>query len=130
MEFSDGSTVSFTMVAFTSAICMRETRLHFTDGEIIGDMNKIVIHDFRRNKTTTRHPHSTGGHGGGDLGLAATFVNAIRSRDQTAVGTDVTEVLNSHITVFAAEHSRREGRVVNCADFARDARATIGATQA
>ena len=39
--FDNDTTVSFTMVAFTEAICDRQLRMHFTHGEIIGDMTKV-----------------------------------------------------------------------------------------
>lgn len=104
---------------------MRQTRFHFTDGEIVGDMSKFVVTDFRQRKTTTRHPHSLGGHGGGDLGLIGAFVEAVRTRRQEVLGTDATEVLNSHLTVFAAEHSRLIGQVVDCAEFEKEVRAKM-----
>ena len=64
-----------------------------------------------------------GGHGGGDLGLISTFVEAVRTRSQDVLGVDVDDIFRSHLTVFAAEKSRREGSVVNVSDFERDAKA-------
>ncbi|KAG5637464.1 hypothetical protein H0H81_004481 [Sphagnurus paluster] len=127
LEFSDGSTASFTMVAYTSAICERQTRLHFTHGEIVGDMNTYTVSDFRSGKTTRHVPvHETGGgHGGGDLGLIGAFVEAVATGRQEVLGTDVGEVLRSHLTVFAAETSRREGRVVDCVAFEKEARQRV-----
>ncbi|KII94675.1 hypothetical protein PLICRDRAFT_97754 [Plicaturopsis crispa FD-325 SS-3] len=126
LEFSNGSTASFTMVAYTSAICMRQTRLHFTNGEIIGDMDQFVVTDFSNGRSSTIVPKNEGGgHGGGDLGLIRTFVEAVRSGRQDVLGTDVSEVLKSHMTVFAAEHSRRTGTVVDCAAFEKEARERI-----
>ncbi|KAG6890882.1 hypothetical protein C0995_000839 [Termitomyces sp. Mi166 len=127
LEFSDGSTASFTMVAWTSLICDRQSRLHFTHGEIVGNMESFVVTDFRTGAQTTYKPTKEmgGGHGGGDLGLMGTFVEAVRKGDQGLLGTDVEEVLKSHLTVFAAEKSRREGRVVDCSEFEREVRAGI-----
>ncbi|KAH0840066.1 hypothetical protein J3R83DRAFT_1033 [Lanmaoa asiatica] len=126
IEFSSGATVSFTMVAYTSLICERQTRLHFTHGEIVGDMNTFMVTDFRTGKQTThRPPNEGGGHGGGDLGLTRTFIDAVRLRDQAILGVDVGEILTSHLTVFAAEQSRKEGRVVDCAQFERTIRTDL-----
>lgn len=116
--------MSFTMIAQTERICERQSRLHFSHGEIVGDMNTFTVTDFRTGTTTRHTPPSEGGnHGGGDIGLIRTFVEAVRTGNQELLGTDVTEVLKSHLTVFAAEKSRREGTVVNCADFEREAKA-------
>lgn len=126
LEFENGETASFTMVAFTSAICDRQLRMHFTHGEIIGDMSTFTVTDFRQNKKTTHRPKDEGGgHGGGDTGLIRTFVEAVRVGDQKVLGTDVEEVLKSHLTVFAAETSRRDGKVVDCIEFEQKARESV-----
>ncbi|KAE9410299.1 NAD(P)-binding protein [Gymnopus androsaceus JB14] len=126
LEFENGSTASFTMVAFTSAICNRQLRMHFTHGEIIGDMKTYTITDFRTNRTKTCHPTDEGGgHGGGDIGLIRTFVEAVKTGNQQLLGTDVGEVLKSHMTVFAAEASRRQEKVINCVDFEQKARVAM-----
>jgi|ERR1700691_2555796 len=115
------------MVAYTTAICQRQTRLHFTQGELIGNMKTFTVADFRTGQTTVHRPKlEGGGHGGGDLGLIRTFVEAVRTGKQELLGTDVDEVLKSHLTVFAAEHSRREGKVVDCVEFEKSARAQAG----
>ncbi|KAF9263550.1 streptomycin biosynthesis protein StrI [Marasmius fiardii PR-910] len=132
LEFENGETASFTMIAFTSAICERQLRMHFTHGEIIGDGSKYTVTDFRRRKTTTHIPKNEGGgHGGGDLGLIRAFVEAVRTGNQSILGTDVGEVLRSHLTVFAAETSRRTGTVVDCVLFETQARENLkeGETQ-
>ena len=123
IEFSNGATASFTMVAFTDAICDRQVRLHFSHGEIIGNMHTFTVTDFRKALTKNRVPKNEGGgHGGGDMGLIRSFVDAIRTEKQEVLETNVEEVLRSHLTVFAAEKSRREGRVIDCAEFEREAR--------
>lgn len=128
MEFSGGSTASFTMVAFTSAVCERQTRFHFAHGEIIGDMNTFTVADFRKGTKKVHRPlHEGGGHGGGDLGLIRAFVEAVRTGNQELLGTNVEEVLRSHLTVFAAEISRKEGRVVDCVKLEQDARELVAA---
>ncbi|KZV69841.1 NAD-P-binding protein, partial [Peniophora sp. CONT] len=124
IQFTSGATASFTMIAYTLLQCERQTRLHFTHGEIIGDMTDFTVTDFRANTTKRHSPlREGGGHGGGDLGLIRTFIEAVRTGRQEVLGTDVTDVLNSHLTVFAAEESRRKGVTVDCAQFEKDARA-------
>lgn len=126
-EFSNGATASFTMVAYSDLICDRQTRLHFTHGELVGDMQKFTVTDFRTRRTTTHYPSlEGGGHGGGDLGLIKAFVEAVRTGRQEVLGTNISEVLKSHLTVFAAEHSRREGKVVDCVEFENSARVAAG----
>lgn len=126
LEFANGATVSFTMVAQTSLICERQSRLHFSHGEIVGDMDTFTVTDFRTGQTTHHAPkHEGGHHGGGDLGLIRTFVEAVRTGRQDLLGTDVSEVLKSHLTVFAAEQSRRDGTVVDCEKFEREAKARV-----
>jgi len=122
-QYASGATVSFTMVAYTTLICDRQTRLHFTHGEIVGDMRTFTVTDFRSGQTTVhRPPPEGGGHGGGDYGLVRAFVEAVRMREQGVLGTDVTDVLKSHLAVFAAEHSRKTGSVVDCVEFENAAR--------
>lgn len=130
IEFSSGATASFTMVAFTSLICQRQTRMHFTRGEIVGDGLTFTVTDFA-NGTSKLHtpPDHGGGHGGGDRGISEAFVKAVAEQRQDALGTDVDEVLKSHLTVFAAEKSRRDGQVVDCAAFERSMREKVAAGQ-
>ena len=61
-------------------------------------------------------------HGGGDHGLAKAFVEAVRTKRQEVLGTDMDDVLRSHLTVFAAEKSRKEGRIVDVDEFEKEAR--------
>ncbi|KAJ3488744.1 hypothetical protein NLI96_g2619 [Meripilus lineatus] len=127
LEFSDGATASFTMIAFTSLICDRQTRLHFTHGEIVGDMDRFTVTNFKTRRTEKHTPRGEGGgHGGGDLGLIRAFIEAVKTGRQEALGTDVGEVLRSHLTVFAAERSRLEGRVIDCVEFEQEARKKYG----
>ncbi len=54
MQFENGSTASFSMIAFTKEVCQRKTRLFGTMGEIEGDGTTIKHFDFR-----TQRPAST-----------------------------------------------------------------------
>ena len=53
-------------------------------------------------KNDKKEEKKGGGHGGGDLGLISTFVDAVRTGQQELLGTDVSDVLRSHLAVFAA----------------------------
>ena len=117
-------TASFHMVAFTEKQCERRGRVYGTKGEIEYDGKKIHVHTFADQHTETYYPHQPGGgHGGGDAGLAGSFVAAVddvmnkrRSalKAQTMhVGCTLEDVIRSHAMVFAAEEARRNKTVVN-----------------
>ncbi len=115
MEFEGGRTAVFTMTAFTRQRD-RDTRLFGTRGEITGNGDKIWIYDFLTRKTRevdTNAPDSSilGGHGGGDFGLMASFVNAVARKDRSLILSGPDESLETHLMVFAAEKSRRTGRI-------------------
>lgn len=59
------------------------------------------------------------------MGLIRAFVKAVRERDQSVLGTDVMEVLRSHLIVFAAEKGRRESKVVAVDEFEAEVRKGI-----
>ena len=116
MEFANGVTASFTMTAFTK-MTHRQTMIFGTHGQIKGDGERIEIYDFRTDQTEVIEVNSqaadlTGGHGGGDMGLMQSFVDAVSSRDKSKILSGPTETLETHLMVFAAEKSRREGTVV------------------
>lgn len=50
-------------------------------------------------------------------------MRAVKTGRQELLGTDIDEVLKSHLTVFAAEKSRKEGRVIDVEDFEKDSKA-------
>lgn len=116
MEFANGGTATLTMMAFTeTAAC--QTRIFGTRGEISGDGFKLDVYDFLEEKheeidTRQSGPTAAGGHGGGDEGIMRAFIESVAGRDQTRMGFDVEEALQSHLMVFAAERARLERRVV------------------
>ena len=95
-----GATVSFA-IANTNLVCERQTRLYYTHGEIVCDMDQFTVTNFCSRQTTVHRPSTEGGgHGGGDVGLIRTFVEAVRTRRQDLLCTDITDVLKGHLTVF------------------------------
>ena len=110
------------MVAYTSLMCSRQTRLHFTHGEIVGDMSTFTVTDFRTGRKTTHHPENEDG----GAGLMPAFVKAVRTNNQACLDTHVAEILKSYLTVFAAENSRKEGKVVDCVAYEKYVREELG----
>lgn len=118
IEYDTGVTATMTMSAFSESECSRSTVIQGTKGELIGDMDTFTVFDFlTRTKKTYSPDNGIGAHGGGDAGLAASFVDAIQSSDQSYLGVTPEDVLNSHLVVFAAEKARRDGAVVNFDTF-------------
>eukprot|EP01129_Flabellula_baltica_P010664 TRINITY_DN4526_c0_g1_i5.p1 TRINITY_DN4526_c0_g1~~TRINITY_DN4526_c0_g1_i5.p1 ORF type:complete len:338 (+),score=72.96 TRINITY_DN4526_c0_g1_i5:1161-2174(+) len=119
IEFEGGATATFTMVAFTEKICVRSTRIFGTKGEITGDSTDISVFDFLTGTTTKYHTEvddietQMKGHGKGDYFLMRDFVNAVGTGDVSHLKCTPEDTLNSHLTVFRAEESRRTGSVVN-----------------
>ncbi len=117
MDFTGGQTADFTVTAFTP-IARRMTRLFGTRGSIDGDGRRLRCFEFLTETTEVvdtapvRSGLASGGHGGGDEGLLLAFVDAVRRNDASLIHTTPDEILESHLMAFAAERSRREGRVI------------------
>lgn len=113
MQFQGGRTASFTVVAFTEAICQRRTCIFGTKGELIGDNHTITVFDFlsRTKSSQTAScedvPKPMRGHEGGDYYLMKTFVHAVASGDRSSLASP-DQILQSHALVFAAERTRKQ----------------------
>ncbi|KJX98097.1 NAD binding Rossmann fold oxidoreductase like protein, partial [Zymoseptoria brevis] len=110
-------TANFHMIAQTLAQCHRRGVIYGTAGEIIYDSKSITVNDFERDKTRIYHPEvpENSHHGGGDDGLTACFLKAIRAvqggkgvgdAQGEWLGVTIEEVVRSHAVVFAAEEAR------------------------
>ncbi len=118
MQFENGVTSGFTMTAFTKA-SDRKTRIFGSRGEIYGNGSIIKRYDFLSGKTTeidvTKSDGTINtGHGGGDFGLIKSFITALSKNDKSYILSGVSETLESHLMVFAAEKARRQSCVVEC----------------
>jgi predicted dehydrogenase len=116
LEFQGGRTACFTMTAFNRA-GHRRTRIFGTRGEIHGDGRYIERFDFltdasEKIDTEAIDAGIMGGHGGGDYRVMDSFISAVAHNDPSQILSGPQETLESHLMVFAAEKSRRTGRVV------------------
>lgn len=116
MQFEGGSTATLTMTAFTEATA-RRLRVFGTQGEIESDGRRIRVFDFlsdrwTEHETRTEDRGPLSGHDGGDYTIMSAFVDAVRSGDPSFILSGPAETLETHLMVFAAETSRRQGSVV------------------
>lgn len=115
MEFAKGQTVTFTMTAFTH-FGGRRIRIHGTKGylEAATETLKVEVKEFwgEGKHEFIDVPKREGGHGGADPLVMQTLIEAIETNNPALVTTNTNNSLMSHKIVFAAERSRREGRVV------------------
>jgi predicted dehydrogenase len=112
MEFDGGITATFTMTAFTQG-SGRKIRVHGTRGEVEFTEERMRVRTYADGETDpVDFDQEEGGHGGGDARVVVSFLAAIRERNPGLVLTDVRESLRTHAMVFAAERSRRQGRMV------------------
>jgi predicted dehydrogenase len=113
--YEDGVTASFTMTAFAE-VSDRKTQIFGTRGELRGDLAKLIHYDFLTEKTeiidTTPPDSPTGGHWDGDINVLRSFVHAVATGDTSSILSGAEETLETHLTVFAAEKSRREGKTM------------------
>ena len=83
--------------------------------------HEIQIHDHLTGKVevirSTVDPAGASGHGGGDVGLMAAFVRAVR--DPSYALTTARASLESHLMAFAAEEARVNGNIVSMDEFRR-----------
>ncbi|MFB4264473.1 Gfo/Idh/MocA family protein [Nonomuraea sp. GTA35] len=116
LEFAQGTTVSFTMTAFTP-LEHRKTRVFGTHGFAEGDGRTIRVVDFTTGAEesvdtgTTAGASLADGHGGGDTGLIRAFVDAVESGDQAPLGAGAADALAGHLVVWAAERARERRTV-------------------
>jgi hypothetical protein len=116
MEYNNGKTVNFTMTAFTE-LTYRRTSIFGTRGELYGDGDKIEIFDFMTDtrkslKIEVNDDSPLSGHGNGDESLMQAFINAVSENNPKYILSGLQETMDSHKLVFAAEKSRKEGKVV------------------
>ena len=119
IRFEDNVTASFSMEAFTS-YHGRRTRIFGSMGDMVGDMEELVITDFRTGKITKLVPkaedvegYKNSGHGGGDWLLARDFVQAVAHQNSKMLTSTIDESIESHVMGFMAEESRKKNSVMN-----------------
>ena len=122
VNFQDGVTGTFTLVG---AVPKAERKIHITGtrGELKGTFedSTYVIRKAAPNNTFEETAYDVGvrghmdgeygGHGGGDLRLAADFTDAIRGGEPSISCTSLEDSIYSHLTVFRAEKARKNGTV-------------------
>ncbi len=126
MELEDGTTV----VLFMHGHSHEEGRTMRYDGTratLIGRFgmidSRIEIHDHLTGEREVIEPEMSLGHGGGDEGLMAAFVRAVRNPDAGTL-TSARDSLESHLLAFAAERSRVEGTIIDMGEFRAEAERT------
>ena len=119
----DGSTIHFTMCAFTED-CYRTFRAMGTLGEIEADMksNIIRVREFGKPEELIDLKTLTGdlkGHGGGDSGIISDLLDMlIEEAPPTQRTTTLKNSMESHYIALAAESSRlAEGRLIELEEF-------------
>lgn len=113
MLFEGNVTVTFTMTAFAMDHG-RRIRAHGTLGDLFFDQDSITVKTFAdKNVTRIDIGAEAGGHGGGDNRVMREWLQALHSRDDRHLVANAQESLKTHAIVFAAEKSRREGRMVD-----------------
>lgn len=118
----DGSTVSFTMCAFTEN-CYRTFKAMGTRGEIEADTRSNLIHIrvFGQPEEVIDVGRLAGdlkGHGGGDSGIIRDFLELLRGGVLNGRATTLENSMESHFIALAAEESRLHGgRVVEMEAF-------------
>ncbi len=116
IEYAGGVTASLTMTAFTP-MGFRKTRIFGTRGMLEGDGYAVDVFDFLTGRTTSTQvvdpsdPLAGEGHLGADAALTRSFLAAVRDGDPGRILTSPRVSLHTHEIVWAAERSRRLGRV-------------------
>lgn len=109
--FEDNVTASFSMEAFTSYEG-RRTRVMGSMGDIVGDMEKFTLTDFRTGDKS-EWKQSTDTHGGGDWRLVADWIQAVSQHNPSLLTSTIDASIESHIMGFMAEKSRKTKTVVD-----------------
>lgn len=121
LQFDDGATVNFLMIAFTEKLCVRNIKVFGTKGELSCVFDEPVVHQYdfltRQKIKHDSRPGVVGnlgrGHADADLATIKAFVKAVGTGEASHILTGPEESLTSHFVCFAAEKARRENRVIN-----------------
>jgi len=122
LQFDNGATCNFTMIAYTKEICERKTRIYGTKGEIEVIGNEIKHFDFLTQTMKEINPYNSlpktylTGHGFADYYLMKYFIDAVGLNDPSLLLSNARETLNSHLLVFEAEKSRHTNQVITVGD--------------
>ncbi len=119
LEFEGGVTANLTVSAFTEENT-RTVHLMGDRGEAIGHLGlgEIEVREFMSGeRVTLRVGSGEDGHGGGDDALVDDFVARLRGERTGPAASSLEASIESHTMAFAAERSRREGRVVSLASL-------------
>jgi predicted dehydrogenase len=124
MEFESGATGVLFMHGHSQEECrtMRYdgTRATLRAKFAYGMGDTIEVHDHLTGHVEKVDLEAgTSGHGGGDEGVMAAFVSAVR--DPSTALTTARESLESHLMAFAAEQARVDGTIVAMDEFRRQA---------
>ena len=123
MLMTDGSTLSFTMCAFTEN-CYRYFKAMGTKGEIEADMqnNKIYLRVFGKGEDVldvNLLEDDLKGHGGGDSAIISDYLDLLLGNFEILERTTTLEAsMESHYIALAAEESRlQNGKRIDMVDF-------------
>lgn len=114
MQMADGTLMTLCMDVFTRRDG-RRIDISMSRGEIVSDGKTVELTDFATGNRTLydfTEEAAKPFHGGADLRLVESFINAIRGEGDTQGLTTVEESLRSHLLCFEAERSRRTGKIV------------------
>lgn len=118
MELENGTSVVLVMHGHSNEEhrSMRYDGTRATLRARFGHHSEITIHDHGTNhiEQIPLDP-STSGHGGGDHGIMADFIRAVRG--EIAPLTSARTSLESHLLAFAAEEARTHGTIVDMPAF-------------
>ncbi len=124
MLFEDDITITFTMNAFNRG--GRFIHIMGTKGELraaTDGASPIEVYNFETKEVTTISISGKdgieGGHGGGDTGIVNTLYQYINNTYTGKSISDIRTSCNNHLIVFAAEHSRISGEVVDFDEFCK-----------
>lgn len=129
MEMTDGATVTLMMQGqgYEEGRSMRYDGTRATLLASFAGENKIVIHDhLTGEKEYIPVENAASGHGGGDMALMRSFINAVRGEPDDTL-TSARASLESHLLAFAAEESRLNHTAINMAEYRQQAEAAASA---
>jgi len=129
LNFKDGSTCTFNLVG-GAAIAGRHIHIVGTLGEIEGrledDYFKLVTYNAEKRQYISEiisvekeivNTVKFGGHSGGDYAIVRDLVSYLNGDRSSLSITTLDDSVNGHICVYAAEKSRRDGKIVKIADI-------------